>query len=60
MIMLLDVLMISSQVQGPGPLQSMKLVQLSKVLDNYKSCLRQEVGEIAECDEVVCLMGNNP
>ncbi|WMV07650.1 hypothetical protein MTR67_001035 [Solanum verrucosum] len=46
--MFLDVLMISSQVQGPGPLQSMNTSPVVKVLNNCKSCLRQKVGEVAE------------
>ncbi|WMV54430.1 hypothetical protein MTR67_047815 [Solanum verrucosum] len=37
--------MISSQVQGPGPLQSI-LVQRQMVY-NCKSCLPQKVGEVA-------------
>ncbi|WMV19738.1 hypothetical protein MTR67_013123 [Solanum verrucosum] len=40
--------MISSQVQGPGPLQSMYTRPVVKVLYNCKSCLRQEVSEVAE------------
>ncbi|WMV51853.1 hypothetical protein MTR67_045238 [Solanum verrucosum] len=46
--MFLDVLMISSQVQGPGPLQSMNTRPVVKVLYNCKSCPCQKVGEAAE------------
>ncbi|WMV58242.1 hypothetical protein MTR67_051627 [Solanum verrucosum] len=38
MLMFLDVLMISSQVQGLGPLQSMNTRPLVKVLNSCKSC----------------------
>ncbi|WMV30735.1 hypothetical protein MTR67_024120 [Solanum verrucosum] len=37
--------MISSQVQGPGPLESI-LIQHQMVY-SCKSCLRQKVGEVA-------------
>uniref|UniRef100_M1D0S8 Uncharacterized protein n=1 Tax=Solanum tuberosum TaxID=4113 RepID=M1D0S8_SOLTU len=40
--------MISSQVQGPGPLQSMNTRSVIKVLNNCKSCQCQKVGEVAE------------
>ncbi|WMV26642.1 hypothetical protein MTR67_020027 [Solanum verrucosum] len=42
------VLMISSQVQGLGPLQSMNTHSAVKVRYSCKSCLRQKVGEAAE------------
>ncbi|WMV23437.1 hypothetical protein MTR67_016822 [Solanum verrucosum] len=44
--MFLDVLMISSQVQGPGPLQSMNTRGQSVV--QLESCLRPKIGEAAE------------
>ncbi|WMV06965.1 hypothetical protein MTR67_000350 [Solanum verrucosum] len=40
--------MISSQVQGPGPLQSMNTRLVVKVLYNCKSCLCQGAGEAVE------------
>uniref|UniRef100_M1CRQ5 Uncharacterized protein n=1 Tax=Solanum tuberosum TaxID=4113 RepID=M1CRQ5_SOLTU len=40
--------MISSQVQGPGPLQSMNTRPVVKVLNSCKSCSCQKVGEVAE------------
>ncbi|WMV51778.1 hypothetical protein MTR67_045163 [Solanum verrucosum] len=46
--MLLDVLMISSQVQGPGPLQSMNTCPVVKMLYNCKNCPCQGVGKAAE------------
>ncbi|WMV51777.1 hypothetical protein MTR67_045162 [Solanum verrucosum] len=46
--MLLDVLMISSQVQGPGPLQSMNTHPVVKMLYCCNNYPCQGVGESAE------------
>ena len=46
--MILDVLIIFSQVKGPGPLQSMKLVQASKRWTTVKVVYVRKVGEATE------------
>ncbi|WMV16184.1 hypothetical protein MTR67_009569 [Solanum verrucosum] len=62
--MLLDVLMISSQVQRPGPLQSMNTRPVVKVLYSWKVvCVRklvklQSTAPIRS-DEVACSLDNN-
>ncbi|WMV33568.1 hypothetical protein MTR67_026953 [Solanum verrucosum] len=62
--MLLDVLMISSQVQGPGPLQSMNTRPVVKVLYNWKDvCVRRLVKlqstSPIRSNEVACSLDNN-
>ncbi|WMV23936.1 hypothetical protein MTR67_017321 [Solanum verrucosum] len=59
--MFLDVLMISSQVQGPGPLQSMNTRPVVKVLYSWKVvCVRKLVKVQStppiRSDEVVVLL----
>jgi len=55
------VLMISSQVQGPGPLQSMNTRPAVKVRYSCKSCLRQKLQSTSpiRSKEVACTFGNN-
>ncbi|WMV33957.1 hypothetical protein MTR67_027342 [Solanum verrucosum] len=62
--MFLDVLMISSQVQGPSPLQSMNTRPVVKVLYNWKAVYVRKLVKLQSTppirsDEVACSLDNN-